>query len=267
VGTQSMADRYTYLPSIGIFIIVVWGAHALAAGARHAAPALGAAAAAAILGCSLITFRQIAYWSNSETLFRHALAVTKDNWLAHFDLAYALSKDPNRRQEAMIQYQATLRLAPGHAKAYYNLGNVEASAGMAAEAAVSFRRALLIQPDYPEAHNELGDALMQLGHVPEAAAEYRAALKLQPTYLQAHENLGVALTQLGQLDQAVEEFQAGARLWPGGAQIHNNLGCALAQVGRTAEARREFEEAVRLEPDDAEAKANLARLDPLPEDR
>jgi protein O-mannosyl-transferase len=265
VGAQAMADRYTYLPSLGIFVMLVWGVHSLAARRRRPALVLGAAATAAVLACVLITSRQIGYWKSNETLYRHALAVTKDNWLAHFNLAYALSKDPNRRTEAIAEYEDTLRLAPRYAKAYYNLGNVEASAGRPADAAASFRGALRIQPDYPEALNELGDALMQVGRVSEAAGEYRAALKLQPGYLQARDSLAIALTQSGQWEQAVEEFRAESRLLPGSAEIRNNLGCALVQLGRTAEARREFEEALRLKPDDAEARLNLARLDSMPQ--
>ena len=293
VGSQAMADRYTYLPSIGIFLALVWGlAEAIAGWTRR--KAIAATAGAAVLAvCALLTRRQISVWSDSESLFRHALAVTRDNWLAHNNLGNALA-DAGRGPEAISQYQAALRLEPGYAKAHNNLGIALAEAGRLPEAAAQYEEALRLRPDFAEARNNLGNALLQSGDTAEAIRQYRETLRLAPDFpaalrdlayalansgqsaeaiglyekavqleprdVKTREGFGSVLAERGEMPQAVVQFEAAARLRPDDAGLHNVLGCALAGLGRTEEARREFNEVLRLRPGDAEARANLELL-------
>ena len=293
VGSQAMADRYTYIPSIGIFLALVWGAHEAAARWQRRTAIAGVAGAAVLAGCALLTVRQISYWADSETLFRHALAVTENNWLAHNNLGNALADD-GRRPEAMAQYGEALRLEPGYAKAHNNLGIALADADRGPEAVAQYEEALRLRPDFAEAHNNLGNALLESGKTVEAIDQYRETLRLNPDFpealsnlayalansgqkgeaaglyekalrlrprdVKAREGLGTVLAQMGRMPQAVEQFAEAARLRPDDAVIHNILGCALAELGRSGEARSEFEEVLRIKPGDAEARANLELL-------
>jgi len=224
VGQQAMADRYTYIPSVGIFILTIWGAHELARGWRHQAMLLSLAGTAAVVLCVVLTREQLGYWQDSETLFRHALTVTQNNYLAH--------------------------------KA---IGDVMLKKGQADEAISEFREAIRIEPDYPEACDNLGNALHIKGRTDEAISEFREAIRLKPDYAEAHNNLGAALCDTGKIDEAISEDQEAIRLKPDYADAHNNLGAALGGKGRTDEAISQFGEAIRLKPDYADAQNNLAK--------
>jgi len=198
VGAQAMADRYTYLPSVGLFLLFVWGAADLAAHWRIRPAVLGATAAALLLAFAGLASRQIRYWADSETLFRHALAVTEKNWPVHTDLGNALSKLPGRLTEAIAEYEAALRINPDDAGTHFNLGNaLSHTPGRLPEAVAEYEAALRIRPGYADAHNSLGIALAQTpGRLPEAVSEYEAALRIRPDYAEAHNNLGNALATI-----------------------------------------------------------------------
>ena len=222
LAAYSHADRYTYVPLIGVFLGLTWGAYDLTRAWRHQALALSLAGAAAIFLCLGFTQQQIGYWKDSETLFRHALAVTKDNWMAHNNLGNALDKK-GQIDEAIWHYQEALRL----------------------------------HPEYALAHNNLGKALGGQGQTDEAIRHFRETIRLKPDHADAHCNLGVALSRKGQLDEAIRQYQDAIRLEPDNAQAHNNLGIAFYQQGRAEEAIRQFEEALRLMPGYADARKNL----------
>jgi Flp pilus assembly protein TadD len=256
VGEFAMADRYTYLPSLGVLILVVWGAYQLARPWRPAVLALLAGGSAAILLCLAVTRQQLGYWKNSESLFRHALDVTKDNWLAHNNLG-TIFDQKGQLDKAIRQFQEALRLKPDYADARNNLGIALVKKGQTDEAIRQYQQALRPNPDFAEAHNNLGAAFYQQGRTGEAIPQFQQALRLKPDYADAHYNLGVALYMKGQLDDAIRQFQEALRLRPGNADAHNNLGYALNQQGQTDEAIRQLHEALRLKPDYAEAHNNL----------
>jgi tetratricopeptide (TPR) repeat protein len=260
VGAQARADRYTYVPMVGLAIMLAWGgADALVRWPR-ARPAIAAAAAALGLAWGTLTWVQTEYWQNSLALFRHALDVTEGNYLAHHNLGNALSEIPGHLPEAISQYEESLRIKPDSARVHTDLGNALARLpGRLPDAIAEYQAALRITPDSPIPHNDLGNTLAKIpGRLPEAIAEYQSALRLAPDYAEAHNNLGSALAKTGRLPEAIAEMETALRLAPDDADAHTNLGRALAAVpGRAAEAVAHYQTALRLSPDSAEAHNDL----------
>jgi protein O-mannosyl-transferase len=273
VGEQSMADRYSYMPLVGVFLMAAWAAGDGAARWPQQLGRLGATAGAILAACIVLTSRQLGYWQTSATLFRHALAVTEDNWAAHAYLGYALSKSPARLSEAIAEYQEALRIAPQFAVSHNYLGNALVKVpGRLAEAGAEFQAALRLDPELADAHSNLATILSQTpGRLPEAIAEYRAALRLRPDAAEIHNYLGLALARLpGGQPEAIVEFRTALRLKPDSAAMHFNLGLALAALPDLPAAMVEFQAALKLDPANAEAHHGLglalARIpDRLPE--
>ena len=255
-GAHAMADRYTYIPSLGLLILVVWGAYELTRSWRYQVMALSVVGSAAIVLCITLTRQQIGYWQDSETVFRHALAVTKNNWLAHNNLGYVLDKK-GQLNEAIHRYQEAIRLKPDYAEAHYNLGTALGRKGQIDEAISQLQEAIRLKPNYAEAHYNLGTALGRKGQIDEAISQLQEAIRLKPDLAAAHNNLGTALDGKGQIDEAISQFQEAIRLEPDNAIIHNNLGDALDRKGQIAEAISQFQEAIRLKPDYVDAHYNL----------
>ena len=255
-GGQAMADRHTYIPSLGMLILAVWGAYELARRWRYCVMALSAGVSVAMLLCVAVTRQQLGYWQDSESLFRHALEVTENNDLAHNNLGNALARK-DQTGEAIRQYQEALRLNPACADTHNNLGNALVKKGQIDEAVRQFQEALRLKPDDAPAHYNLGNALVEKGQMDEAIRQYQEALRLKPDDAEAHYNLGVALEKKGQTDEAIRQYQEALRLKPDYAEAHNNLGNALGRKGHTDEAIRHFQQAIRLKPDYAFACNNL----------
>ncbi|PYJ08234.1 MAG: hypothetical protein DME25_02015, partial [Verrucomicrobia bacterium] len=298
VGIQSMADRYTYLPGIGLFMMVVWGVGELVLSHgpqddRTFEWATGILAWAAVAVCAVLTEFQLRNWRDSEALFRHAVQVTKNNYLAYNNLGYYLSGrgkiaeamenyrksleiDPNyedarnnlgyalagqkKYAEAIAQYEAALRIRPKHVEVHNNLGNALAEIGKTEEAMQHYRLVLEQKPDHADAHNNLGISLAMQGKVEEAIGHFQAAIRFKPNYASAHSNLGNALAAQHKLDEAIKEYQESLRLKPDDAQAHNNLGNVLAELGRADEAIQQYTEALRLNADNPEAHFNLGMV-------
>jgi len=265
VGAQARADRYMYVPMVGLAIMLAWWKPKLVT-----VPAVA---------CIALTWVQVGYWRSSETLFRHALDVTEANYLAHHNLGVALADDPGRLPEAIAQYQAALAIKPDYARARTDLGNALSKIGRLQEAVAQYQAALRLEPDAAIPHNNLGNALSQIpGRLPEAIAEYQAALRFEPNYAEAHNNLGSAYAQMpGRMPDAISEFETALRINPDYAQARTNLdlaralprnetnsaeveynqAVALLKTGREAEAIPHLEAALRFEPNFADAHYNL----------
>lgn len=272
VGGQARADRYMYIPMVGLLIMLVWGTAEILDRLRVKVLAIPLGAAAC-LACAALTWIQVGYWRNSETLFRRALEVTEDNSVAFHNLGCYLMASPNHLPEALVYLEAAVVIDPDSAPARTDLGSALARSGQLPEAIEQFQAAILLAPEAPIPHNNLGSALTEAGHLPEAIAEFQTALRLDPAYEEARRNLaaaqaggptqtqssrGVALLKAGDAAGAIPELEAALRLDPNDADAENDLGVALSSFPeRQREAIAHFEAAVRLRPDFADAQLNL----------
>jgi tetratricopeptide (TPR) repeat protein len=209
-GGHALADRYTYIPLIGALIIVIWAAHELTRRWRYQVLALWAAAGAASIVCLVSTRHQIGYWRDSEALFRHALEVTENNWLAHDELGAALEQK-GQMEEAILEFREAVRLNPEFADLQYNLGVALGKKGQTDAAIRQFQEALRLKPDFAEAHNNLGNALRIKGQIGPAIRQFQEALRLQPGYADAHNNLRTALAMKSRIDGAIRQRQEATR--------------------------------------------------------
>ena len=256
VGRQSLADRYTYIPCLGVLLLLIWGAHALVVRQRHLQLGGSIAVLAALLVCIKLTRQQISYWQDSERLFRQAIAITKGNYIAHYCLGFTLDKQ-KRFDEAIAQYEQALKLYPDYPDAHNNLGFTLRQQGKLEQAIGHFQEALRLNPWNAPAHFNLGFAFSLQGRVDEAIEQYQQALQLRPEYPDALNNLGVALARKGKTEEAIAAYQRAARLAPGSAEICYNLANALFRHGREQEAIAQFQKVLDLEPKHAEAHNNL----------
>ncbi len=247
VGRQAMADRYTYVPLIGLFVIVTWGARDLLARwpARRAALPV---AALVLIGIYAVTARaQVGHWADSTALWRHALAVDPGNYYAHNSLG-TIASDAGETTEAIGHFSRAVRFAPDYPEARNNLGLMYAREGRAAEAVAEYRKALALNPGLAAAHDNLGVALVMLGKGDEAIGEYEAAIRLDPNAALFRSNLGAALYGQGRAADAIAPFTEALRLNPALAPAHTGLALALTALGRLGDAIPHFAEAVRLQP-------------------
>ena len=239
VGGQQIADRYSYLPSIGVFVMVAWGVPRLWAARRGAAQWLPAAAGVAMLVvAALVARHQVSYWHDSISLFERAIAVTDRNFFAQNNLGEALAS-VGRRDEAALHYAEALRLHPGYAPARNNQGIVLAEAGRYAEAEGEFRAALALDPGMVIAESNLATARARLGDYEDAIAHYERALVREPSNAVAHEGLADSLALLGRLDEAIVQYREALRWAPDGVAARRSLARTLRRAGRETEAAEE----------------------------
>jgi len=257
VGDQAMADRYSYIPLIGPFIMISWGLPALAAKWRLPRILLPLLTAAALSALLCVSWVQVRHWRDSVTLFMHTLSVTTNNSRMHNNLANVLAQR-GEIEEAIAHYEKALAIQPNAPEAQSNLGAALVSMGRVEEGIGHYREALRLDPNLAEVHNNLGVALADQGKTEEALSHYLKAVELRPDYAEAHNNLGNILADQGKLAEAVTQFQEALRLQPYYPQAHNNLGVALARQGRLRAAIPHFERALELQPDFEQARRNLA---------
>ena len=290
VGRQSMADRYSYLPQTGLFIMAAWGVPLLINKMRYRKGILALLASTVIIASTALTWQQLGYWRDSISLYRHTLQVTSDNYLIHYNLGVDLAEkgdldsaiqnyraalriSPNYSEAhnnlglalaqkgdldvAIQEYQVTLRLSPNDVKVHYNLGNVLAQKGNLDAAIREYQIALQIDPGNADAHISLGNALAQKGSPEAAIREYRIATRINPDNFDSHNNLGVALANKGDLDSAIQEYRAALWIAPDNEDAHNNLGVALTKKGELDAAIQEFQIALQINPNNSGARNNL----------
>jgi tetratricopeptide (TPR) repeat protein len=257
VGSHSRADRYTYVPLVGIFLMIVWGVVEVLSRSRSPKLLAGIIVAALLLACGWRTQDQLRHWRNAESLFSHALAVTRDNDLALNNVGYHIMTSAGQVDEAMDYFRRAITINPNGVEQWDNLGFALVRKGQNADAVPCFEAALRLNPQHANTHNNLGNALSNLGRIDEAIGHYRLALQVRPDYAEAQNNLGIALVQKGELDEAMVHFRAAVQYKPGYSVAHNSLGNVLTLRGHFQEAVPEYEAALRLDPDYAEAHNNL----------
>ena len=289
LGSQAMADRYTYVPLIGLFIIFAWGVPQLVERLRYKEIVLGSITTVLFLILMVTTRLQVRYWTNNIVFFEHAIDVDPNSFKAHVNLGNALIDldvnkairhysealrinsdfeiahnnlglvlaEQGRMAEAVKHYSEALRLNPNSEKAHNNLGHILAEQGKTAEAVSHYYDALRLNPDYAEAHNNLGLALVAMGDLDKAVGHYSEALRLKPDYVEAHNNLGLALVAMGNVGKGASQYCEALRLNPNSTEVRNNLGLALVVLGDVSKAIYQYSEALRLNPDSPEVHVNL----------
>ncbi|MHB1024873.1 MAG: tetratricopeptide repeat protein [Desulfobacteria bacterium] len=265
VGSQGMADRYTYIPSIGLFIAFAWGIRDLSAGWRQRKVVLACLFGVVIVAMSAVTLRQLTYWSSSTTLFTHAIEVTSGNFLAESNLGVALGRQ-GKSEEAIAHYRKAIAILPNFVDAHYNLAVDLARLGRTDEAIASYRKTLEYNPGHAFAHNNLGVLLAERGELDAAIAQYKEAIRIRHDFLRAYNNLGAALGRQGKLDESIYYLSQAARLNPQDVMTHLNLGVAWQIKGNLDEALYHFHEAQSLRPGDPTIAKQLEAIS-LPANR
>jgi tetratricopeptide (TPR) repeat protein len=251
VGSQARADRYTYLPQIGLYVLLTWAVADLCAGWRHRRVALGGGAAIILVALIVCACVQTTYWRNSELLWTHTLVCTSDNDIAHCNLGGAYLQN-GKVDEAMVHFQKALQINPNSPDVHNSLGNVLLQEGSVDEAMVHYQRALEIKPNSAEACYNFGNALLLKRNVDEAITYYQKALQIKPDSTEAQNNLAWVLATAPQASlrngrQAVELAQQANLVACGeDSTILRTLAAAYAEAGRYSDAQQSAQKAMSL---------------------
>ncbi len=242
VGSQAMADRYSYLPSIGLYVAAIW------TGSHYASPrAWRLAAAAAVASCVVLTHAQLQYWKDGISLWRHSIDVTGPNPVAENALGGELL-EAGRLDEAATHLRQAIALDPKYADAYENLGSALRKLGRWQEAESAYRSAIQLAPRDALARNNLGFLLIQRGRLAEAEKQLQLAIEFQPSLHLAFANYGECLERQGRRREAIVPLRNAVRLAPDDAYYRLNLALALEDAGLARESREQFDAASRLNP-------------------
>jgi tetratricopeptide (TPR) repeat protein len=227
VGAQSMADRYFYIPSIGLFSVLVWGAAEFCENRPNGKIILSLIGGSALVGCVLTTSLQIAYWQDSETLFLHALAVTQNNYVADNALGKTFEQaGDNARARAL--YEEAVRIEPRYAVSQFNLGVCLIGFGLKDAAFEHLAAAAQLDPGNPDAQFNLGVFFLQNQHWPDATRCFAATLRLQPEFVPAHIHLAETLVKQGKFNEAAAQYRDALRMDPNSANAKNGFATLLA---------------------------------------
>jgi protein O-mannosyl-transferase len=259
VGAQAMADRYMYLPIIGVLLIVIWGLKDIFARYQPPPPVIFAGAILVLFACTVRARNQVATWQNDGTLFSHALAVTQHNYFANLYLAYWYEKNGETDQSLHYYYEAA-RISPGDPADLYNAANAFAKLGRWDEAIVIYHRVLQVTPNDPDILNNLGFALAQNHQLPEATTCFESVLKLKPDSTDAHNNLAAIYFMQGRYSEAAQQYAAALQLTPNDPRIFVNLGDADLRLGQTNAAVQSYTRALHLQPGNRLARARLQAM-------
>ena len=260
VGYQAMADRYTYLPQIGIYMMLAWGAVHLAGASPVRRRACAVAACIVVALLSVRAWRQTSYWRDSEALWMHALASTSRNYEAHHHLGKALAARGESDAATSRSIAWPSRSGPTLSRRITTSPTYRVTRGQVDAAVDHYETALQIKPDFVEAHNNLGLALAERGQAAAAIAHYRRALAIDGEFVEAHYNLANALAGQGQDAEAIAHYEHAVTLRPNFAAAHNNLGTLLAQRGDVEAAIAQYQKALQIDPQFVSARRNLAAV-------
>jgi protein O-mannosyl-transferase len=255
----AIADRFAYVPLIGLFMVFAWGGHQICQNRSNRTMWLSVSVVCLLLVLITLTRKQVGHWKNSIALFEHNLRFTSNNHIAHNNLGTALHEQ-DRTKKAIEHYLQTLRIRPAYVKAHCNLGIALNKQGRTEEAIEHYLQALRIKPDYVKAHSNLGTILDKQGRTEEAIEHYLQALRIKPDYVEAHNNLGAILNKQGRTEEAIEHYLQALRIKPDYVEAHSNLGVSLDKQGRTEEAIEHYLQALRIKPDYVEAHNNLGAI-------
>ena len=254
-----MADRWAYVPLIGLYIVIAWGIPGALQNWRFAVPVMTVAALAVIGSLFFITRAQLNHWENSRTLFEHALRVTTANAVAHNNLGNALLEE-GQTDTALNHFEVAITLEPRYAGARNNMGNALMALGRVGEAVSYYRDSIHIDPFAAQAHNNLAVALTKESRLDEAFRHLQEALRLKPDYADAYNNLGAVYGKKAQVQKAAKFYLKAIRLRPDFSEAYNNLGLLLWNAGRLKEAGHYFSQAAKLDPDYLAARQNLVKV-------
>jgi protein O-mannosyl-transferase len=248
-GMQSHADRYMYVPMVGLLVMLAWGGQEAAGRWPPIKPAVSALAAAYCIACLALAWRETGYWRNNETIFERAIAVTQDNWVAENDLGTHLYR-LGRSADAIRHFQEALRVEPNYAPAHNNLGTALFTLGGCPAAIPQFEVALQIDPGFADANDDLGKCKIVNGDYAAAIPYFEAVLRKEPGRVDAHFNLALAFSKLpGRASDAIRQYEAVLSAVPDDRSAHAGLGQLLASLGRTQEAIAHLEAAQFARPD------------------
>jgi tetratricopeptide (TPR) repeat protein len=245
VGSAAFADRYTYVPLIGVFIAATWGISEMLSGWRWQRLLLWVSGGAIVVALSAAAWVQAGYWRNNVTLYSRAIAVTQKNWMALTNLGAAYERS-GRLPEAVACYQEALRIKPEYAHAWYNLGVASGKLGRDQESLGYYREVLRIDPKYADAWYNMGLAWAKLGQLREASGYFRETVRIRPEYALAWYNLGIASAKSGQLQEAVGYFRESLRIDPKYAKAWYFLGMTYEKLGQSQDAFACYREVDRL---------------------
>jgi protein O-mannosyl-transferase len=245
VGSQAMADRYTYIPLIGLFIMVAWGVPDLLKKWKHRKEILLASSILIILCLSIITWKQVMYWQNSIKLYDHALKVTHYNWFVYYSRGSAYA-DLGNYWQAIEDYDRAIEIEPGYAEAYNNQGVAYGYLGNYKKAIDDCSRAIKIKSDYIYAYYNRGSAYNYLGNYKQAIEDYDRAIKIEPSYSEAYNNRGNAYNSIGNYRQAIEDYSRAIFFKPKYAYAYYNRAFVYLSQGNNISGCRDARKACEL---------------------
>ena len=248
IGSQSMADRYTYIPFIGLFIIISWGICNLFEKVSYRKIIVLPLVLIFLIYLSCISREQVKYWRNSVTLFSHALQIVPNNYVAHENLGFAFL-DQGRLDDALYHFRKASVLMPGKERFYKNVSIPLHRQGRYEEAINELIKSLRINPNYSDGYYHLGNIYYSQQRLRESADQYRRTIALQPDHAEAHNNLGMILAQEGHTVEAIKHCSEAIRLKPDFAEAFNNMGVYLANQGDLRGAIAYFDKALTIKPD------------------
>jgi tetratricopeptide (TPR) repeat protein len=256
VGRQSMADRYTYLPLIGVFILMAWSIEIIARKSRAGRNAATTFVVALLIACSALTWMQIGYWKNSVTLFSHAAETIPDNYIAYEGLGRAFAQE-GMLDDACSQHEKSLSIEPRYGRALIGMSSVLTREGRLEDALSYAEKALRVSPDSPEAHFNIANVLMKQNRDREALIHYAEGLRHDLDNAKIHFIMGAILGGEGKLDESITHLTEALRINPYYAEAHYALGIALLRQGKFDDSIGHLTEALRLKPDFARARRSL----------